>query len=140
MREILFRGKCGREWSEGCLIKRGDTYCIYPQGKVCEGENCSMTMMVWHEVNPETIGQFTGLTDKNGKKIFEGDILYIKASHGIECVVGNAIVYYDKELFQYRVRSTKPFGIIYCDFTHIDRFEVIGNIYDNPELLKAVEE
>lgn len=140
MRE--YRGKRidNGEWAYGDLIKNKDKYFIHPQANVFKVENSLAKIMVCHEVIPETVGRFTGLTDKNGKKIFEDDILYIKASHGIECVVGNAIVYYDKELFQYRVRSIKPFGIIYCDFTHIDSFEVIGNLYDNPELLKAVEE
>lgn len=99
-----------------------------------------------YEVIPETIGQYSLLKDTNGKKIFEGDILHIKVGHG-ECVVGKAIVYFDENIVQYRVRGIRPYaydsemGDIYreSDFAHIDRFEVIGNIHDNPELLEAQE-
>ncbi len=97
----------------------------------------------WEEVIPETIVDFTGLCDKHGKKIFTGDIIHIKCGYGLSAFVGNGIVFFDEKRLQFRVRSVEPSsfdsekGNIYdeCDFTVIDGYEVIGNIYSNHELL-----
>ena len=84
-------------------------------------------------VDSSTVGQYTGLTDKNGKKIFEGDIIKVPDC----CHCGDAVgfVYYDCDEAAY---CAKCWGIKYqlgADLSS-DSIEIIGNIHDNPELLE----
>ena len=122
MREILFRGKTkeiGR-WRYGSVAKHKfefETEEVF----VIEDEEG-----YWAEVIPETIGQFTGLVDKNGKKIFEGD--KIKLTQGIGTV----------EWFktQSRFMIWLPKSNKFMRFLAGIDYEVIGNIHDNKELLQ----
>lgn len=121
MREILFRGKRvdNGEWVYGNYAWIDDSckqYFIF-QNKPLE-----------HEVIPETVGQYTGLTDRNGRKIFEGDILKLKDYHH------ERIVY----VFWGNIGSWFYGGDGYSDeyiFNSSEK-EVIGNIHDNPEMLE----
>ena len=122
MREILFRGKRtdNGEWIEGDLKQafRGN------QLSSC-GIMKTPTAYCWR-VDPETVGQFTGLTDKNGVRIFEGDIVdYISSD-----VIGNpktgTIIVED---------MTDYDTMIYLN--HSDELQIIGNIHDNPDILKG---
>lgn len=144
MRTIKFRGKktTNDVWVYGSLVYSNDLdAAIYFQ----KG-NGSVKSMDWVYVKPETIGQFTGLFDKNGKEIYEGDIIYSEFSDGshTRCLVG----WNDEEtcfgiMDEYAYRS-KLQGY---DFHEFDsrllsvfrkdgkNFEVIGNIHDNPELI-----
>ena len=126
MREILFRGKrtdC-EAWVEGDLIQafRGN------QLSSCSIMPNTPTAYCW-KVDPKTVGQYTGLTDKNGKKIFEGDI--------VECVSGG-----EQAVISW-LKYFACFGLSFdgwcCGFDDYDfspnDFKAIGNIHDNPELL-----
>ena len=160
MREILFRGKRidDGKWIEGYYVKALDMYdeeihvimdldaVFYPYGDVT-GRNL---------VDPETICQYTGLTDKNGKKIWENDILMghgnredlVKVVYG-EFPVINAetLEAVDKVIgWHYEVIPTdalskcEPFCFpmpLTEEYVKICEFEVVGNVFDNPELLEV---
>lgn len=120
MREILCKGKSEStlEWVEGWYYK---TYCktgIQEKGHF-KYINCL----------PDTIGQFTGIIDKNATKVFEGDIVDYKGEYG-------KIVYHDSEAM-----FVIEFDTWCTDFDHItgNEIEVVGNIHDNPELLEGGE-
>lgn len=123
MREILFRGKRidNGEWAYGDL-------------RHWKVDSVGIHQNEWgrtFKVELETVGQYTGLIDKNGKRIFEGDILNIEFS---ETVVENAVIGYVGASF-YGSTSSDDWELDgYCNF------EIIGNIHDNPELLKGGEE
>ena len=128
MREILFRGKRtdSGEWVEGYLSKSRDEN---KQLKLCidheeQGVMCSSI------VYPETIGQYTGLTDKNGKKIFEGDIISIPFEEDV-VYYENAEVYFDTEHYGWYVRYFDDDSFRLLVYNDGD-ITVIGNIHDNP--------
>lgn len=123
MREILFRGqtRSRNEWLEGSLIFYPDVNRAF----ISLGEYKGIGG--FFEVKKDTVGQYTGLTDKNGKKIFEGDIL--ENFIGQKCAVTYESGYYYPLIAfpEFRCWSTSE-----C--------VVIGNIHDNPELLKVPKE
>lgn len=132
MREILFRGKRidNRKWVYGDLLS-------YTTGGFDIVDYADQIRMDNHRVIPETVGQFTGLTDKNGKKIFEGDIVSENDFHGgvylfREQPKKNIVVKYEVgAILGKRAGFSLDANVekgVYCG-------EVIGNIYDNPELL-----
>ena len=132
MREILFRGKRidNGEWVFGSLLawRDGDTdICCHNSDN-----NGEMDKVI---VRPETVGQFTGLTDKNGKKIFEGDILrfsYTGKNHGVE---GTEAVVFKSGKFGVEWGWHKE--LVALDGFANTTIEVIGNIHDNPDLLEV---
>lgn len=132
MREILLRGKRkdNNEWIEGCLYitQRGQ----YEISRYSKSYDCERYTSV---VIPSTVGQYTGLTDKNGKKIFEGDI--IETPDRLVKVVWFADnAQFDLHFIRYKddVTNTNFKGIHMRD---LKEYEVIGNIHDNPELLEG---
>lgn len=125
MREILFRGKFGNEWKYGFLS-------IEPKGLVIKEPYKNESSNVWH-IDADTVGQYTGMVDKHGTKIFEGDIIdFSDRSDGD----GYGVVRYDAEetIFEFEYDNfCKDLGRRYWP----EDVEVVGNIYDNPELLKG---
>lgn len=123
MREILFRGKRtdNVEWVKGFYVCIPDTHYIMT-GKFDSLTNGIINSEAY-KVDPSTVGQFTGLEDKLGTKIFEGDVI---DDLGVEY-----IVVFDSDYAQFRGK----FDGWNAEISHIaSRCEVIGNIYDNPEL------
>lgn len=145
MRDILFKakrkdnGECiignlvvtedAEEGWETIIIPTFDSN-IFTKG-VAKGD---LGFENWHRVDKKTICQYTGLTDKNGTKIWENDILKGLFLHGMEVT---AVVIFKDGAFGLKwsrgnVEEFSPFTSI-CNVS----FEVIGNIFDNPELLKG---
>ena len=131
MREILFRGKTKDDvWYHGFI--KGKSLPNYDVGKMaftpCIIEQPYADILVI----PETVGQYTGLTDKNGTKIFEGDIVvvYARGYHTV-CTVSWAETVAHFQLWQI---NTIPKTSTNLNLGNYD-CEVIGNIHDNPELL-----
>lgn len=129
MREILFRGKRADngEWVEGSLIHQTkfygdpvDCYHILYDGEFHADYYGSV------EVIPETVGQFTGLFDKNGKKIFEGDVVKIQVTYDVGCYPHT-----ETELI-----LVTFIGGVFSPLHKCESVEVVGNIHDNPELLE----
>jgi hypothetical protein len=113
MREILFRGKRvdNGEWDFGDLEHNGKNVPKWVNG---------------NKIVPESVGQFTGLTDKNGKKIFEGDIMQL-CSACYPC-----LVYWDGKGWAWKQNGKRR----EIDLTR-EKMCIIGNLYDNPELLRS---
>lgn len=129
-REILFRGKTCNQynendngiWLEAFLSQNMDSGRVYPV--ITDG------LMVEMEVIPETVGQFTGLCDKNGVKIFEGDILTTETEKPMVIGWSNKFASFVLN------RDGWAFSHWFGESCNPENCVVIGNIHDNQELLK----
>lgn len=159
MKEYLFRGKRidNGEWVEGYYVwSMGTTFivhihCVMPSLSDPGGEYFEKT----HKVDPETVGQFTGLLDKNGQKIFDGDIkLWKFNSHRwvYQCYWSEIDNGYRWKMLGHNEKMEND----HCEIKHeteqdyynyiiscnqrqngFDKFsEIIGNVHDNPELIQ----
>ena len=151
MREILFRAKRldNGEWVEGNLVFSLDadeewkTIIIPIRNSYMfssGNEDEDLGFENWHRVDLKTVGQYTGLTDKNGQKIWENDIIdakdswwnaYGPAGHSSPIILVEWSDYFC---------GYEPFANYDCDcgvYICPDEVKVIGNIFDNPELLKG---
>lgn len=145
MREILFRGKRldNGEWITGDLRH-------WNKEKVgIHHEALHRTL----RVDPATVGQYTGLTDKNGKKVFEGDIILSSSCNGMATTVVKYGEFEPKTIYDLMERyvfATRPKAKIYGLFAESTNYDeevlitncshlikVIGNIHDNPELMEG---
>ena len=163
MREILFRGKRidNGEWIQGFLVIWGNDYYIAPDINAYtsmggRGKGRCTMFGHYYQVLPETIGQYTGLTDKNGTKVFEGDIVAIPPNMSRKSTLGVVKFgdyktppygvdktnrgfyirwYYENEAIEEMLRRDIVF---WFNYSHVDIL-IIGNIYDNPELLEVKE-
>ena len=131
MREILFRGKRtdNGTWTYGYL------FCIWERTYLCWGTTNNVPNM--KEVFPETVCQYTGLTDKNGRKIFEGDV--IEFADFFDSEIHRGVAYWCDFAFWLDCTETEgdDEGIYSLAYISSNALEVIGNIYDNPELLEV---
>ena len=147
MREILFRGKRrdNREWVYGCYYKQTE-FCgdkVEPFGImiITSSESlCYDQALEYYAISEKTVGQFTGLTDKNGKKIFEGDIVRILGNQDVEDwrnVDYTALIAFIDGGFCAIDGTEEEHGFRRYALARFDfSLEVIGNIHDNPELLE----
>ena len=137
MREILFKAKRinNGEWTEGNVLQADDGSC-YIATSFLVGKSDEPLMVIAHEINPETLCQYTGLKDKNGNRIWENDILH-RAYHSEE----DCIVVWNDGRFNFKTihgqYNQDPMTLLSlcCVQKNVERFKVIGNIFDNPELL-----
>ncbi len=119
MREILFRGKGDKRYNDGEWYLGVPIECYDGDWQIC-------TDCIRRTVIPETVGQYTELPDKNGTPIFEGDVV-----RDVETFyVGK--VYFDADTARFVIE----FASFITDFSNYNNgsLEIIGNIYDNPEL------
>ena len=133
MREILFKAKRidNGEWVEGYYVKTGEASYIvvpYSQADISGAEGSTI------EVDANTICQYTGLKDKNGNKIWENDVVEGLFLYGAKV---SAIVAFENGAFG--LKWSRGNVEEFSQFTSICNvsFEVIGNIFDNPELLEG---
>lgn len=132
MREILFRGidEGTNEWVYGYYYEKPSDFGGEKRYYIFDDKTISK-----YNVLPETVGQYTDLTDKNGKKIFEGDIVILDEDVKRMFDVDDGEVKYGRGGFY-----VKEFGMLnslnaLTSWDWVLRGEVIGNIHDNPELL-----
>ena len=133
MREILFRGKRGDgKWIYGNLL-------LHKSAKGICGIN---TLKEIGRVIPETVGQYTGLSDKNGNNIFDGDIVICKKWLGgnwVDYVTEIGFVEFKHGAFGLHRKNERVDAYYrpFKDWLEDYEYEIIGNIHDNPELLKG---
>ena len=127
MREILFRGKriFDEQWVYGTMYKIATDLNPF----ILTGGKCGCS----YQVDEETVGQYTGLNDKNGKRIFDGDV--VKVLQGKD--KGIAYVGFENGAFMLYPRTGNIYERTLWEYWYNDwDVEVIGNITDNPELLE----
>ena len=132
MRDILFRGKRvdNGEWIQGDIVQ----FPVHGVVRIVEQEPSYKDA----EVDSDTVGQYTGLTDKNGRKIFEGDILkiYPDCDYCEDYSISTVYSYNGVLCVDYRGDDFDSTALGFINDVNDDAdFEIIGNIYDNPELL-----
>ena len=141
MREILFRGKRvdNGEWVYGYYCP-----CVFgnfpAEPAIIDADELKKGRWAPVRVIPETVGQYTGLTDKNGKKIFEGDIVQYQPEYCCEPL--QSVVEYCADKWNYPAFDLKDHDYeangLQCAHEE-GGCEIIGTIYDNPELLEVKE-
>lgn len=133
MREILFKGKTNDEWVQGFLAhKNGKWYISNQYGSPFT-----------YKVNPDTICQYTGLTDKNGNRIWENDIVNTNSNVRVQIKFGQysdgvTIWKYHQGFYMDFSDKGRDFYRHELGYWH-NKIEVIGNIFENPGLLQEVQ-
>ena len=153
-REILFRGKAAEKQVSNSVKSIDEIFpdgwvygfycpemCDHPFGKVkpdphiiATGAPDKILTGMWFEVKENTVGQYAGLTDKNGKKIFEGDIVVINTSNNCGNINGftGIVVFHDCGFELQNIKKKDCYECMWYDNVEL---EIVGNIHDNPELI-----
>lgn len=145
MREILFRGQI-RRYGENVNMAGDKLDSNWVRGGIFPQNNAGDFAIIYQQepeiekftVYADTVGQYTGAKDKNGVKIFEGDIIQVRFESDVELPnkptvwCENYEVYFDDCYHEWRVRA---FGYDESLSEYDEDCEVVGNIYDNPELI-----
>lgn len=138
MREIKFRGRRldNGEWIYGSLLVIEDTYFIIEPVDFSYNNDTGTTAFWFdsteQEVDPATVGQYTGMKDKDGKEIYEGDVFHFTNEDGYECT---STVRYDEVDGCFSITESQYiYGVNYA-IKHLNA-NLIGNIHDNPKLLE----
>ena len=139
MREILFKGKRkdNGEWVEGQLFKTNLLTFIFPGATNGSFDGKAMKFInPCYYVDPETVCQYTGLTDRNGNKIWENSIV-----NNVDCEEENgepcyAKVVFHKETWYLKESRFEPQCTLH---ETTDVLEIVGNIFDNPELMEGIK-
>lgn len=131
MREIKFRGKRldNGEWIEGDLLRMNDHWFIFPD-PAPEGIDK-------YEVDPATVGEYTGLKDRNGKEVYEGDVIKIPETDFNAEIIGR-VLFDDDAYYIIPLRGGHLWGLHWSLRKHDAK--IIGNIHDNPKFLKGGEQ
>lgn len=142
MREILFRGK---RLDNGKYVD-GNLFVSDTEGRTYILVGSRIVTIEW-EIDPSTIGQYTGLTDKNGKRIFEGDIVRTHYANTRKADFVEQVVFHNgrfSSLYELRgpgngkMWANLPDSVPHLPMDktpYMEWCEIIGNIHDNPELL-----
>lgn len=137
MREILFRGKrpSDGKWVEGFLFEYAEAGTCIGLEPLSANDYSEIYSVCYDVVDPATIGQYTGLVDKNGKKIFEGDIVHCVARMD----QANCVVVFENGEFRLVPERHYKAYTAGAGFHALRCFakEIIGNIHDNPELMEG---
>lgn len=153
MRTIKFRGQTlNKKWVYGDLLHYTNRFVSNEENNGCiiVTDYKSKSDNSFKIVIPETVGQFTGLHDKNGKEIYEGDIVKMKEVGGYDLEYIGVVRYYEEDCrFGIDTTTTDKFTkrLLFTDgecsfddgkytIKYHNEYEVLGNIFDNPELLK----
>ncbi|ENP2456050.1 hypothetical protein ACDD70_000413 [Listeria monocytogenes] len=139
MREIEFRGKRidNREWIYGNLMQFEDsaTFIFADERKGASTLTYAHFIINnMHAIDEKTLGQYTGLKDKNGKKIFEGDIVNCKFFDRMVGDIAGVINFIDCVWAVSDFKNKRLYQLI-----DVDNIEIIGNIHENPDLLEVAE-